>query len=419
MVKETKFYECLGIPPDASDSDIKRAYRKLAVKYHPDKNPDPAAQEKFKEIGRAYEVLSDEEKRKIYDRYGEDGLDGSGGPGMSANDIFAQFFGGASPFGGMFGGMGGERGERRGKDVGHAMPVTLEDLYNGKTKKISLNKQIICPQCTGSGSKVKGKPAQCPDCRGQGVKFIIRQLGPGMVQQMQTVCPACNGEGTCVKPEDRCQGCKGNRITQEKKMLEVHIDKGMRNNEKIVFSREGDQHPDIKIPGDVVIVLQEKKHDRFERQGKDLVMQKTISLKEALCGFSFPVEHLDKRVLLVKSTPGELIKPGQTKSIPNEGMPTKGNPFDKGQLLIRFEVEMPESLTEEQLKVLAKVLPDPQRMEMDFNKDEAEECYLHNTAQRAESGRGGHSHHHNPFQEDSDDEDGGGGGGQRAQCVHQ
>jgi len=221
--------------------------------------------------------------------------------------------------------------------------------------------------------------------------------------------------GTSIKPEDRCDGCKGNRVVHEKKVLEVHIDKGMKNNEKIVFSQEGDQHPDIKIPGDVVIVLQEKKHDRFQRQGKDLLITKTISLKEALCGFAFPVEHLDKRVLLVKSTPGELIKPGQIKSIPNEGMPTKGNPFDKGQLLVRFEIDMPESLTEEQLKVLAKVLPDPQRMEMDFNKDEAEECYLHNTAQRSDTSRGGSDPRH---ADDSDDEEGG-GGGQRAQCVHQ
>ena len=261
MPRDRKFYDALGVDPSASDSDIKRAYRKLAVQYHPDKNPDPAASEKFKEISKAYEILSDEDKRQVYDKYGEEGLEGGAGEGMNPQDIFRQFFGGGGgPFGGMFGDGMGSR-EKKGKDVMHALPVSLEELYNGKTKKLSLNKQVICSACGGSGSKKKGKAAVCGDCKGSGVRIIVRQMGP-MIQQMQTTCSACKGEGTTIGEKDKCGACFANRVTQEKKILEVHVEKGMKHNDKITFNREGDQHPDIKIPGDVVIVLQEKKHDR-------------------------------------------------------------------------------------------------------------------------------------------------------------
>eukprot|EP00667_Euglena_gracilis_P011337 EG_transcript_11579 len=406
MVKDTKFYDWLGVSPDASEADIKKAYRKLAIQFHPDKNPSPEAAEKFKEVTQAYEVLSDEDKRKAYDRYGEDGLKDGGGSGMSAQDIFSQFFGGA------FGGGGGRGGESRGKDVGHALPVSLEDLYNGKVRKLALNKQVICSACSGSGSKVKGKQSVCADCRGQGIRIIVRQLGPGMVQQMQTTCSTCKGEGVSVAPQDRCTACNGNRVVQEKKILEVQVDKGMKHNDKITFSREGDQHPDIKIPGDVVIVLQEKKHERFERRGQDLHMKKTISLMEALCGFSFPVRQLDGRVLLIKSQPNEVTKPGQIKAVPGEGMPKHRNPFDKGSLLIEFDVELPTSLRPDALATLAKLLPDPKKADMDVDLREAEECFLHDGV-----GSGGAGKESRIYEEDP--EESAGAGGPRAQCVHQ
>uniref|UniRef100_A0A7S1JB75 Uncharacterized protein n=1 Tax=Eutreptiella gymnastica TaxID=73025 RepID=A0A7S1JB75_9EUGL len=411
MVKETKYYDCLGVSPDASENDIKRAYKKTALQYHPDKNPDPAASEKFKECSRAYEVLSDEQKRSVYDRFGEAGLEeGGGGPGMNPQDIFSQFFGGGSPFGGMFGGGKGG-GERKGKDVVHALPVSLEELYNGKTKKLSLNKQIICKQCKGSGSKKEGASSVCSDCKGAGVKMIVRQMGP-MIQQMQTQCPSCKGEGTQIKEQDKCGGCSGNRVTQEKKILEVHVEKGMRQNDKITFNREGDQHPDIKIPGDVVIVLQQKNHDRFERSGQDLCMKKKVCLKQALCGFEFPVQQLDGRTLLVKTQPGHVIEPGATMSIPGEGMPQHRNPFNKGQMLITFEIEMPKSLSASAIETLCKVLPDATTKEPAFKKDEAEECFLHEFNGKTSGGGRGDSG--GPAYEEDQDQ----GPGQ-AQCVHQ
>eukprot|EP00992_Anisonema_acinus_P015504 TRINITY_DN9770_c0_g1_i1.p1 TRINITY_DN9770_c0_g1~~TRINITY_DN9770_c0_g1_i1.p1 ORF type:complete len:413 (-),score=107.78 TRINITY_DN9770_c0_g1_i1:143-1381(-) len=412
MVKETKLYELLNVSPDASPEDIRRSYKRLAVQFHPDKNPDPSAAEKFKDISRAYEVLSDEDKRRMYDRHGEAALDGDGGGGgASAHDIFAQFFGGGSPFDSMFGGgMGRERGERRGKEVVHALPVTLEELYNGKTKKLSLNKQVICSVCAGSGSKKKGKSSTCSDCRGQGIKLVIRQMGP-MIQQMQTTCPSCNGEGTQISAKDRCGTCGGNRVAQEKKILEVHVEKGMRHNEKVTFSREGDQHPDIKIPGDVIIVLQERKHERFERRDSDLCMSRTITLKEALCGCSFTVTHLDGRTLLRRTTPGQVVKPGSVLAVPNEGMPKHRNPFDKGYLLIQFDVEMPPELPASVLTKLDQLLPGPPMGSLPSGATEAEECFLHPYTQSA----GGDRRRGRQPQEESDDED----GGQRAQCVHQ
>eukprot|EP00993_Chasmostoma_nieuportense_P000760 NODE_1699_length_1409_cov_22.670827_g1613_i0.p1 GENE.NODE_1699_length_1409_cov_22.670827_g1613_i0~~NODE_1699_length_1409_cov_22.670827_g1613_i0.p1 ORF type:complete len:342 (+),score=94.04 NODE_1699_length_1409_cov_22.670827_g1613_i0:260-1285(+) len=301
--------------------------------------------------------------------------------------------------------VGNKSGEER--MLAMLCPSHLKIFTWARPKKLSLNKQVICPKCSGSGSKKAGKSSVCGECRGQGVKLVVRQIGPGMVQQMQTTCPNCRGEGTAVDPKDRCGGCSGNRVQTEKKILEVHVEKGMKHGEKITFNREGDQHPDIKIPGDVIIVLQEKKHDVFEHNGQDLLMQKTITLKEALCGFSFPVQHLDGRILLVKSSPGEIIKPGCIKSIPNEGMPKHRNPFDKGYLLIKFEVEMPETLSDTALQTIAKVLPSPTRKEPAYDPNEAEECFLHNYASSSAPQR---------EQEGSDEEE---SGGQRAQCVHQ
>jgi DnaJ family protein A protein 2 len=319
--------------------------------------------------------------------------------------------------GGMFGGMGGhDMGERRGKDVGHAMPVTLEDLYNGKSRKLALNKQVLCSDCGGSGSKVKGKSSTCSDCRGQGVKVIIRQIGPGMMQQMQTQCPTCKGEGSTIKPEDRCGGCKGSKVLQEKKILEVNIEKGMKHGDKITFSREGDQSPDIKIPGDVIIVLQEKKHDVFERKGKDLVMKKKINLRQALCGFAFPVTHLDGRVLEIKSQAGQIISHGQFVAVHNEGMPEKRTHV-RGQLLIQFEIEMPSTLSEDQIKILSGILPAPENIPYDAS--EAEECFVHPHYMAESSSRGGGGRAQYMDEDDDDDEGHGHSHHGGPQCAHQ
>ncbi|KAG8505743.1 DnaJ subfamily A member 2 [Galemys pyrenaicus] len=217
-VADTKLYDILGVPPGASENELKKAYRKLAKEYHPDKNPN--AGDKFKEISFAYEVLSNPEKRELYDRYGEQGLrEGSGGGG-GMDDIFSHIFGG-----GLFSFMGNQsrsrNGRRRGEDMMHPLKVSLEDLYNGKTTKLQLSKNVLCSACSGQGGK-SGAVQKCSACRGRGVRIMIRQLAPGMVQQMQSVCSDCNGEGEVINEKDRCKKCEGKKVIKEVKILEVH-----------------------------------------------------------------------------------------------------------------------------------------------------------------------------------------------------
>lgn len=303
---DTRYYDILGVSKNASQDDLKKAYKKAAIKNHPDKGGDP---EKFKELAQAYEVLSDPEKREIYDQYGEDALKegmGGGAGGHDPFDIFQSFFGG-SPFGGSS--RGGRR-QRRGQDVVHPMKVSLEDLYLGTTKKLSLTRNGICSKCKGKGSK-SGDSMTCPGCQGSGMKVTIRQLGPSMMQQMQHPCNECKGTGETINEKDRCSACKGEKVVPEKKVLEVVVEMGMQNGQKITFPGAADEAPDT-ITGDVIFVIQQKEHPKFKRKGDDLFVEHNLSLTEALCGFQFVLTHLDGRQLLIKSNPGELVKPGES-----------------------------------------------------------------------------------------------------------
>ncbi|ORX88028.1 hypothetical protein BCR32DRAFT_262204 [Anaeromyces robustus] len=349
MVKDTKLYDTLGVSPDATENELKKAYRKLALKYHPDKNPN--AGDKFKDISHAYEILSDSEKRATYDRFGEEGLSGDGMSGMGAEDLFSSFFGDAF-------GFGSQRRSRpqKGKDMVHTIKVSLEELYNGTTKKLSLLKNVVCSSCEGRGGK-EGSVKKCTTCDGTGIKLVIHRIGP-MIQQMQQTCPDCNGEGSIIKEKDRCKVCKGKKVVKEKKILEVFVDKGMVDQQKITFSGEADQQPGI-TPGDIHIILEEREHPRFKRKGSDLYYEAKIDLLTALTGGEFSIKHLDDRYLKVTIIPGEIIKNGETKCITGEGMPTYRRPFDKGNLIINFEVEFPDAswYTPEKASLLETALP--------------------------------------------------------------
>ena len=252
-VDTTKLYETLGLEKSADEKEIRKRYKKLAIKHHPDKGGDEA---KFKEINAAYEILSDPEKRALYDKYGLEGLEEGrgGGGGGDADDLFSMFFGGGSG--------GGRRGPRKSPSLQHPIKVSLEDLYNGKTVKLAINRKVIV-----------GEATSCASCDGQGMKLELRQIGPGMVTQVQRQCPDCGGHGHKAKTKS------------ERKVLEVHVEKGMANNSKITFRGMADELPNME-PGDIHFVIQVKEHELFKRKGADLLVTKDISLNQALTGFS-------------------------------------------------------------------------------------------------------------------------------------
>jgi len=432
---DNKLYEILGVSRNASDTEIKKSYRKLAKELHPDKNPD--AGDKFKEVSYAYEVLSNPEKRAMYDRVGLQGLR-EGGQGGDMPDIFEHLFGGGGggmggmggffgmPFGGMGGmggmgmggGMGGRGGGRRrpakGEDTLHPLKVSLEDLFNGKTSKLQMRKNVICKKCSGQGGK-SGAVVSCKTCSGRGVKVSIRQLGPGMVQQMQSVCPDCKGEGEMISEKDRCNTCEGKKTVQETKILEVPVDKGMKDGQRIPFRGEGDQAPGVE-PGDVVIVLQQSEHDVFARKRDDLIMTHSVGITEALCGFQMVFQHLDGRDIVVTHLPGEVITPGAVKVVQGEGMPVYRNPYERGSLFIKFDVKFPENhfADEETIKKIEALLPPKPSIEIPEG-EMVEEVNMDDyvATRREEGGSRGHA-----YQEDDDDEDGP-RGGPGVQCASQ
>jgi len=375
-----KLYETLEVDKNADHKEIKKAFRKLSRIHHPDKGGD---QEKFKNISAAYEILSDPEKRKKYDKYGLDGVTDES-PGHTHDDLFSMFFGG--------GGRGGARsGPRKGPSVNHPLKASLEDLYNGRTVKLAVTRKVIV-----------GDAKDCDTCGGRGIRTELRQIGPGMMQQLQSKCPSCAGQG--YKAETRNQ----------RKVLEVLVEKGMKHGDKITFREMGDEIPNTE-PGDINFVIQEKDHEIFKRKGADLLITKTLSLNQALTGFEWTLTHLDGRILHIKSRPGEIIQPETTsgqpfvKFIKDEGMPSRGNPFVKGNLYVLFRVEFPKNgeLSANAIEVLKKTLPAPQ-MPLDMMDDEehVEEVHL-DVADVKSFGKGGAASSNREY--DSDEEEGGGG----------
>ncbi|SCW02001.1 LAFE_0E11958g1_1 [Lachancea fermentati] len=406
MVKDTKLYDLLGCAPDSNDAQIKKAYRKAALKYHPDKNPTPEGAEKFKEITSAYEILSDSQKRDVYDQFGEEGLSGGGGPGGFGgfggfgDDIFSQFFGGGSSR---------PKGPQRGRDIKHEIGATLEELYKGRTAKLALNKQVLCKTCEGRGGK-EGAVKKCTSCNGQGVKFITRQMGP-MIQRFQAECDACNGTGDIIDPKDRCKACNGKKVANERKILEVHIEPGMKDGQRIVFQGEADQAPGI-IPGDVVFVVSQKPHKYFQRKGDDLFYEAEVDLLTAIAGGEFAVEHVSGEWLKVNIVPGEVIAPGMTKIIQGKGMPIQKF-GGYGNLIVKFKINFPPNhfTDEESLKKLEQILP-ARTVPAIPKSAEVEECVLADYDPSKHSGKqSGRGQNY-----DSDDEEQGGEG---VQCASQ
>jgi DnaJ family protein A protein 2 len=292
----------------------------------------------------------------------------------STQDLFSQLFGGGG--GGFFGGGGGggggrSAGPRRTKDLVHRINVSLEDLYKGKTTKLALTRNVICVKCDGKGGK-EGAVRTCTGCSGRGVRVTLRQMGP-MIQQLQSACDECSGTGEVINHKDKCKTCNGRKTVSEKKTLEVHVDKGMKGGQTITFHGESDQAPGAS-PGDVIIEIVERPHDRFRRQNNDLLVEFEVDLLTALGGGQFGIKHLDERALLVTIVPGEIIKngsylsysdgviahgnrfSGDLKVIRGQGMPSLRH-HEPGDMFVKLSVKFPDSIDPALIPQLEKVLP--------------------------------------------------------------
>ncbi|KAH7727723.1 heat shock protein 40 [Aphelenchoides avenae] len=389
MVKDTKYYDILEVSPTASDSELKKAYRRLALKYHPDKNPNEG--ERFKLISQAYEVLSDPKKREIYDRHGEEGIkEGGGGGGMhNPMDIFDMFFGG--------GGFSRQR-ETKARDTIHQLSVPLEKLYNGCTKTLKVSRHVICAKCNGAGGN-KDSITKCNNCGGTGAEIHHAQIGPGLVQRIQRTCPQCQGEGEVIK--DQCKQCKGKKRVKSEETIDVHIEKGMKDGHKITFYGKGDQEVGLE-PGNIIIVIDELEHPVYTRGGDNLIVNLSVTLTEALCGFTKHIETLDKRTLVFHQLPGEVVKHNDTRVIHGEGMPHFKHPDEKGDLIINFKVDFPEVIPTKNLDKLSKLLPGKSEPLIPDDAERVDLVPISESVLR-ESSRGG------------DDEHGPGGHGVRCQ----
>jgi len=365
MAVETELYDVLGVSSTATGDEIKKAYRKKARNLHPDKNPnDPDAIRNFQELGAAYEILNDPNTREVYDTYGMQGLTGPGGPqdGPDAGDIFAQFFGGVpgASFGFDFGGPGRPfRKRNKGEDSVNPCEVSLEDLYNGKTVKVNMEKDVECGVCKGSGAKGSAKAKKCVTCDGKGWKHVYSQVSTVRIATSRGSCSDCHGTGEILREKDRCKKCKGEKVIQEKTRQEFHIERGMADGQRIVLAGAGDQEPGLP-PGDVIFVLKTQRHESFERSGSDLLATVSITLSEALLGFDrIMINHLDGRGVRVASPKGKVVTSGTTIILRNEGMPTYKNPEVRGNLYVVLEVEMPTDdwMSSVDQKALAAFLP--------------------------------------------------------------
>ena len=339
-VDTTKYYKILGVDKNASKDEIKKAYRTLVRTKHPDKG---GSEEEFQNIQLAYDTLSDENKRKVYDEYGEEGLK-EGMTGEEPTDIFD-----------ILSGRGKRNVKRKTKSVLQAMEVSLEDIFMGKEKYLEIKRYRICKKCKGNGSKDPNANTKCPGCNGKRVKLVVQRMGNTILQSQQT-CPDCRGEGYIIKNEDKCPTCKGQKVNQESKTLKIMLDKGAPDGKRYTFEGESDEMPGYD-PGDVIIEIRIKKHPVFERTGADLTMKADISLLEALTGFQLLINHLDGRHVLINSKKGEIIKPGVIKTVKECGMPFFDHPTRFGNLYIKFNIHLPKSLKEDQKEALFELFP--------------------------------------------------------------
>ncbi len=355
------YYDILGISRNADQAEIKSAYRKLAIKYHPDKNPDnKEAEEKFKEAAEAYEVLSNAEKRQRYDQFGHAGgaSGGFGGGGMNMEDIFSQFGdifgGGGSPFESFFGG-GGQRSGRRvakGSNLRIKVKLTLSEIAKGAEKKIKVNKKVVCSTCDGTGAKDKSSFNTCRTCGGTGA---VRRVTNTILGQMQTTstCPTCNGEG--VEISAKCTACHGDGLMRGEETISINIPAGVSEGMQLSMSGKGNAAPRGGIPGDLIILIEELPHETLKRDGTNVIYDLYINFVDAALGTTAEIPTIDgkAKIKIESGTQG-----GKILRLKGKGVP-EVNSYHKGDQLVYVNVWTPKAVSSEEKELLERLRSSP------------------------------------------------------------
>ena len=365
MAEKRDYYEVLGVERNANADEIKKAYRKAAIKYHPDKNPgDKEAEEKFKEAAEAYDVLSNPEKRARYDQFGHAGMNGSAagggfggfsGGGFSMEDIFSQF---GDIFGGHFGGFGGgsrggtQRRGNRGSDIRVKVKLTLAEISSGTTKKLKVNKYIACDKCGGTGAKDSSSYSTCQTCNGTGVVTRIENTFFGRMQT-QSVCPACGGEGRIITA--KCDKCGGEGIVKGSEIIEINIPAGVGEGMALTVSGKGNAARHGGVNGDLIVVIEEERDPQLVRDGDDHIHNLNITVTTAILGGEVEVPTIDGKAR-IKIAPG--THAGKVLRLRGKGLPSV-NGYGRGDILIVVDITIPTSLTSEEKRLVEQLSTKP------------------------------------------------------------
>lgn len=349
------YYDVLEVQKNASGDDIKKAYRKKAIQYHPDKNPgDKAAEEKFKEAAEAYEILSDGDKKARYDRFGHAGMGGAAGGGgghySNMDDIFDHFgdiFGDAFGFGGRRGGGGQQRAVHRGTNIRIKVKLTLEEIAAGVTKKIKVNKYISCDTCKGSGAK-NGNYKTCTTCNGQGRVTRVQDTFLGRMQTQQA-CPSCGGEGRTIS--DKCTKCFGDGVVRSEEVIEIKIPAGVAEGMQLSVQGKGNAGPRNGVPGDLLVVIEEQEHEYFIRDGENLYYNLNVNLADAALGAEVEVPTITGKAK-IKIAAG--TQSGKVLKLKGKGLPSVQG-YQTGDLLVTIYVWTPQNLSKEEKQLLEKL----------------------------------------------------------------
>ena len=357
-MEKRDYYEVLGVSKSADATEIKKAYRKLALKYHPDKNPgDKEAEEKFKEAAEAYDVLSNEEKRRRYDQFGHAGVGGAGqggfGGGMSMDDIFSQFgdifgsFGGFSGFGGFGGGRSARR-VNRGTNLRVKVKMNLQEIATGIEKKIKVKKYVACQHCNGTGAKDGKSYSTCSTCKGSGQVTRVQNTILGAMQTTST-CPTCEGEGKIIN--EKCTFCNGEGVLMSEEVISINIPAGVGEGMQLSLSGKGNAARRGGVNGDLIVLIEEEEHPELVRDGNDLLYNVFIGYPEAVLGETVEIPTIEGKVK-VKIEAG--TQPGKILRLRGKGLPDV-NGYGKGDLLAKVNVWIPKNLSKDEKKLVEKM----------------------------------------------------------------